>query len=57
MGYGMLKTRNHLIMSRSKASDLSGKSADRRKLMAVLFADMVGYNRLIGLDDSGILQR
>ena len=30
---------------------------DRRKLIAVLYADMVGYRRLIGLDDVGTLQR
>jgi len=30
---------------------------DRRKLIAVLYADMVGYSRLIGLDDAGTLQR
>jgi hypothetical protein len=52
-----LKSNELSFISRSKASELSGKSADRRKLMAVLFADMVGYSGLIGLDDSGILQR
>ena len=30
---------------------------DRRKLVAVLYADMVGYSRLIGLDDQGTLDR
>ena len=30
---------------------------DRRKLVAVLYADMVGYSRLIGLDDQGTLNR
>ncbi|HME19773.1 MAG TPA: adenylate/guanylate cyclase domain-containing protein [Acetobacteraceae bacterium] len=30
---------------------------DRRKLIAVLYADMVGYSRLIGLDDVGTLER
>ncbi len=30
---------------------------DRRKLVAVVYADMVGYSRLIGLDDAGTLQR
>ena len=33
------------------------KPPDRRKLIAVLYADMVGYSRLIGLDDVGTLQR
>jgi adenylate cyclase len=35
----------------------NGRSADRRKLIAVLYADMVGYSRLIGLDDVGTLGR
>ena len=30
---------------------------DRRKLVAVLYADMVGYSRLIGLDDQGTIRR
>jgi predicted ATPase/class 3 adenylate cyclase len=30
---------------------------ERRKLIAVVYADMVGYSRLIGLDDVGTLQR
>ena len=29
----------------------------RRKLIAVLYADMFGYSRLIGLDDAGTLER
>ena len=33
------------------------KPQGRRKLIAVLYADMVGYSRLIGLDDVGTLQR
>ena len=44
-------------MSGSNASDLAGKLTDRRKLIAVMYADMVGYSRLIGLDDAGTLQR
>ena len=28
-----------------------------RKLVAVVYADMVGYSRLIGLDDAGTLER
>ena len=35
----------------------SQKTQDRRKLIAVVYADMVGYSRLIGLDDQGTLQR
>ena len=42
---------------RTIASDLAGISPDRRKLIAVVYADMVGYSRLIGLDDSGTLER
>src|SRR5450631_1297357 len=30
---------------------------DRRKLTAVVHADVVGYSRLIGLDDIGTLER
>ena len=30
---------------------------DRRKLIAVVYADMVGYSRLIELDDTGTLAR
>src|ERR1700722_8898310 len=33
------------------------KPPDRRKLIAVVHADMVGYSRLIGLDDVGTLER
>ena len=44
-------------VSGSNASDLIGKSPDRRKLIAVAYMDMVGYSRLIGLDDVGTLER
>ena len=37
--------------------DSTERPPDRRKLVAVLYADMVGYSRLIGLDDAGTLQR
>ncbi len=30
---------------------------DRQKPIAVVYADMIGYSRLIGLDDAGTLQR
>ena len=39
------------------SSDLAGKAAGGRKLIAVVYADMVGYSRLIGLDDAGTLCR
>ena len=44
-------------MSGSNASDMIGRYPDRRKLIAVVYADMVGYSRLIGLDDAGTLER
>ena len=37
--------------------DLAGKAVGGRKLIAVVYADMVGYSRLIGLDDAGTLRR
>ena len=39
------------------ASASAGRTPDRRKLVAVVYADMVGYSRLIGLDDAGTLAR
>ena len=39
------------------SSGLSAMVEDRRKLVAVMYADMVGYSRLIGLDDAGTLYR
>jgi len=44
-------------MSFAEPSDPTAKPRDRRKLVAVLYADMVGYSRLIGLDDAGTLNR
>ena len=44
-------------MSENKAPDPVERPPDRRKLVAVLYADMVGYSRLIGLDDVGTLER
>ena len=38
-------------------SNLAGKASGGRKLIAVVYADMVGYSRLIGLDDAGTLRR
>jgi adenylate cyclase len=40
-------------MDRTQADE----GGHRRKLIAVLYADMVGYSRLIGLDDLGTLER
>ena len=39
-------------MAVASASDPIGRPPDRRKLIAVVYADMVGYSRLIGLDDA-----
>ena len=44
-------------MAETQASDQSGHSSHRRKLIAVVYADMVGYSRLIGLDDAETLER
>ena len=44
-------------MSASGSPDPAGRVQDRRKLVAILYADMVGYSRLIGLDDAGTLHR
>jgi adenylate cyclase len=44
-------------MTVSKAADPRGRTGDRRKLLAVLYADMVGYSRLIASDDMGTLER
>ena len=38
-------------------SGLTGRPPVGRKLIAVVYADMVGYSRLIGLDDVGTLER
>src|SRR6516162_6175081 len=44
-------------MSVSGTSNPTGRTQDRRKLIAVVYADMVGYSRLIGQDDAGTLRR
>ena len=44
-------------MSVTNASDPTGRSLSGRKLIAVVYADMVGYSRLIGQDDAGTLRR
>ena len=53
-----MRCANLLIVSATGiGSDLAGKAAGGRKLIAVVYADMVGYSRLIGLDDAGTLRR
>jgi adenylate cyclase len=44
-------------MSTSIASGMPDYASERRKLVAVIYADMAGYSRLIGLDDAGTLNR
>ena len=44
-----------VVSSTGIGRDLAGKAAGGRKLIAVVYADMVGYSRLIGLDDAGTL--
>jgi adenylate cyclase len=44
-------------MAEVAQSNQTVKPPDRRKLIAVVYADMVGYSRLIGLDDAGTLAR
>src|SRR5450755_917987 len=44
-------------MSVSGSSHTERSPTERRKLVAVMYADMVGYSRLIGLDDQGTLDR
>ena len=38
-------------------TDLAGKAASGRKLVAIVYADVVGYSRLIELDDIGTLEQ
>ena len=44
-------------MSMTSTSDMTGGLPDPRRLIAVVYADMVGYSRLIGLDDLQTLER
>ena len=44
-------------MTGTRSSDPTGRSPERRKLIAVAYADVVGYSHLIGLDDVGTLER
>ena len=41
----------------SDISDLAAGTPGQRKLIAILYADMVGYSRLIGFDDMGTVSR
>jgi class 3 adenylate cyclase len=44
-------------MSMTKTSDFIGLPPKGRKLVAVVYADMVGYSHLIALDDVGTIER
>ena len=44
-------------MAEVTASQSADGRSDRRKLVAIMYADMVGYSRLIGLDDVQTLHR
>jgi adenylate cyclase len=44
-------------MPGTATSDPSKTPPDPRKLVAIVYADMMGYSRLIGIDDQGTLQR
>src|ERR1700761_1829413 len=44
-------------MVETTAANATEGPSDRRKLSAVVYRDMVGYSRLIGLDDTGTLAR
>ena len=44
-------------MSVTRTSDAIGGSSGGRKLIVVVYADIVGYSRLIALDDIGTLER
>ena len=38
-------------------ADVVATATGGRRLIAIVYADMVGYSRLIGLDDAGTLRR
>jgi class 3 adenylate cyclase len=44
-------------MAIARSSDAAATFSNQRKLIAVVYADMVGYSRLIGLDDAATLAR
>jgi hypothetical protein len=45
------------MMLGSNTSDVIGRSPALRKIIAVVYADMVGFSRLIGPDDIGTIER
>jgi adenylate cyclase len=44
-------------MSENNGSNPVGRSLDRRKLIAIVYADIVGYSPLIGRDGAGTIER
>jgi adenylate cyclase len=45
------------VEASSSTLDLIGRTQGGRKLIAIVHADVVGYSRLIGLDDAGTIRR
>ena len=45
------------MMSIAGVKDIVEEKRAGRKLIVVFYADMVGYSRLIGIDDVGTLNR
>jgi adenylate cyclase len=45
------------VSATGNGTDRAGTATGGRRLIAVVYADMVGYSRLIGLDDAGTLRR
>jgi class 3 adenylate cyclase len=48
---------NHAVSLDGDMPGFGGREPDARRLVAVVYADMVGYSRLISLDDSETLAR
>jgi adenylate cyclase len=46
-----------VVSATGSTANLGTSAIAGRKLIAVVYADMVGYSRLIGLDDVGTLER
>ena len=46
-----------VVSATGSTANLGTSAIAGRKLLAVVYADMVGYSRLIGLDDVGTLER
>src|SRR6476620_6411107 len=53
----MLPPPGGFMGSASGSAEQGVTPSNRRKLVAILYADMAGYSRLISLDDQGTLDR